>query len=284
MRKAIVTLAVGERCFYPWQLYLRRGWEQWCLKNNYDLIVFDQPLDSSLRASNRSPAWQKLLAMASPKLKGYDQALWLDADILINPLAPDPLRGVEIGQIGMVRDCGSPMGYEPLWFRKQWSLILKYSLLQAHQSHWPCLESNSKELELFSYYDMWGFNSSKIVLYNTGVICFSPDHHRDLFLSIYERWNDGGPGSLHEMIPFNLELIKLNLVQEIQSAFNYLAGVHLAVWKTYSKEVQALNGFTIDPMDVDSLLDAMFDKSYFLHFAGAHTSMLNYLQKSKEKR
>ena len=89
-RNAIVSLAVGDRCYRPWSAYLKGGWESWCERHDCDLVIYDQPLDTSHRAESRSPAWQKLLAMASADLAGFDRVIWLDADIWIHPRLGTP--------------------------------------------------------------------------------------------------------------------------------------------------------------------------------------------------
>ena len=275
MNKAIVTLAVGERCYQPWQRLLRPGWQAWCERHHYDLVAFEQPLDSSLRAAARSPAWQKLLAMASPRLRDYQQVLWLDADVFVNPSAPDLLEHLPASHVAMARDVGSPNAGDPDWFCRCWSSILRRSLLQAQllDANWL----HSFPSDLFSYYDLWGFNARRKILYNTGVIAFSPQLHADLFLEIYHRWPDGGPGALYEMIPLNLELAQRRLLVDFPAAFNQLAGVQHAVWQMQPQAVQQLHGLAPSPMVVDQFLDALLASNHFIHFAGAHQLMVRYL-------
>ena len=276
MRKALVTLAVGERCQAPWLRFLRPSWLQWCRQHGYELIVFDQALDTSERAGRRSMAWQKLLAMSSPELKEFDRAFWLDADVVINPHAPDPLHESQINKLQMVRDGGSPLSYEPKWFQRCWSHVLLTSLQRNHPDDIHDLSRFSKET--FSYYDLWGINPNRKVLYNTGFVGFTPQYHSTLFRSIYDRWGDGGPGALHEMIPLNLELIQLNLIQELSIKYNQLAGVHHAVWNLFPQEVQDMHGFGSSNLTPHQLIEGLFAESYFLHFAGAQQLMLKFLQ------
>lgn len=275
MNKAIVTLVVGDRCQQPWLQYLRPGWERWAERHGYDLIVFDQPLDHSRRAASRSPAWQKLLAMASPLLKPYDWALWLDADVFIAPDAPDPFIHADPSSVCMARDVGSPLSHEPLWFRRQWSTVLRQSLLHADPHYSSILEQI--DCELFSYYDLWGFNARDRPLYNSGVIGFSPGRCSDLFCHIYGRWHDGGPSALYEMIPLNLELAQRHLLAELDVRYNQLAGVHHAVWRCLPQQVQALHHLQDDPVSVYEFMETLLRSNYFVHFAGAHGLMVDVL-------
>jgi len=266
MAKAIVTLAVGERCWQPWDSFLAPGWRQWSELHGYRLIVFDQPIDLAPRARRRSPAWQKLLAMASPQLASVDQALWIDADVLIRPGAPDPWEGLDPGRVAMARDVGSPLADQPAWFKHTWCSILNNSLPAGQKS-------------LQSYYNLWGFDANNRILRNSGVVAFSPRNHADLFRDIYGRWEDGGDGALYEMIPLNLELSQRDLIVDLDERFNQLAGVQRAVWISQRQAVQELHGMGIAPLDEQSFLNLLLDRSYFLHFAGAHQLMLDYLRK-----
>ena len=276
MKKALVSLAVGDRCFGPWSRFLNTNWSAWCQRHGYELILFDSLLDTSTLGLQRSPAWQKLLAMSAPSLLDYDMALWLDADVLICPNAEDPIHHANISSVCMSRDVGSPLAYEPNWFKNEWSRVLCNSLLRNHGSSLP--PNLFSRPDCFSYYQLWGFNQMSIPLYNTGVILFNPALHSSLFYDVYCRWNDGGPGSLYEMIPLNLELIQRQLIHELPVRFNQLAGVQHAVWSFRPQQVQALHD--ISPTHVLSLnqfLECLTQSSSFLHFAGAHQLMIDFL-------
>lgn len=263
MRKALVSLAIGKACLEPWQLYLRQGWTSWCEQHGYTLILFCEPLDASQRAERRSPAWQKLLAMTSPEVQAFDQALWVDADVLLQPWAPDPLVGLDPAVMAMARDVGSPLAHQPDWFKQAWCEILQHSL--------PGLVLNS-------YYDLWGVSASQRVLYNTGVIAFSPQHHHDLLMSVYEHWLDGGPGSLHEMIPLNLVAQQHGVLTELDENYNQLAGVQHAVWRAQPQAVQHLHALGDAELGIYEFLDGLARRCFFLHFAGAHQLMLRFLR------
>lgn len=262
--RAVVTLAVGEACYTPWKRWLQPGWERWCKNQGYELVVFDQPLDTSARAQNRSMAWQKLLAMASPQLQHYHQALWLDADVWINHSAADPLDLIPPEQVGMALDCGSPLATEPEWFRASFSQVLAKSLQESLPASTP---------QPFSYLDLWGFNSRKRPLYNTGVIGFTPALHAPLFQRIYDQWSDGGPGALHEMIPLNLELQQRRLVNPIQPAFNMLFGVYYVIWQQYPNKMQAWLRWDEQTPTPHQFAQHLANRSHFLHFAGCHSTM-----------
>jgi hypothetical protein len=96
-KKAIVTLALGEKYVAMFEKMCRDEWENYCVKFGFDLIVIKQPLDISDRAIKRSPAWQKLLILSQDWSKKYEQIVWIDTDILINcQNSPDICQGTPV--------------------------------------------------------------------------------------------------------------------------------------------------------------------------------------------
>ena len=84
MKKAIVTITIGEKYKNMFHKYCKENWQNYCEKYNYDLIVINNYLDNSERAKERSPAWQKLLILSQEWSNNYDQIVWIDTDIIIN--------------------------------------------------------------------------------------------------------------------------------------------------------------------------------------------------------
>ena len=64
MNKCLVTLTLGESYKKRFEEYSRASWVSYCNRHSIQLIVLDKPLDDSLRAQKRSPAWQKLLMLS----------------------------------------------------------------------------------------------------------------------------------------------------------------------------------------------------------------------------
>jgi hypothetical protein len=71
---AIVTLAIGDEHLSQWRKYCEPTWRAYATKHRHDLIVIDQPLDSSARAAERSMAWQKCLVLSQDFAAKYDYA------------------------------------------------------------------------------------------------------------------------------------------------------------------------------------------------------------------
>jgi hypothetical protein len=56
MKKALVTLAVGDRFITDFQRFCHEGWKTYADSHGLDLIVLDTALDDSPRARSRSVA------------------------------------------------------------------------------------------------------------------------------------------------------------------------------------------------------------------------------------
>ena len=72
-KKAIVTLAIGDRYLQHWKSTCEANWRVYGARHGFDVICFDKPLDDSARARNRSPAWQKCLILGQDALQQYDR-------------------------------------------------------------------------------------------------------------------------------------------------------------------------------------------------------------------
>ena len=75
--QALVTLVVGERYQSLWRRYARDTWLSYAQTHGLDVVVLDQPLDTSQRARDRSPAWQKLLILSQDFAKDYERIVWV---------------------------------------------------------------------------------------------------------------------------------------------------------------------------------------------------------------
>jgi hypothetical protein len=265
MARAIVTMAAGERCYKPWRRHLYPGWQQWCERHGFTLVVFEALLDTSDLGRSRSPTWQKLLAMASVELRPFEQVLWLDADVMVCPWAADPLALHDPRQVAMARDDGSPLADQPEWFRRGWAHVLTQSL-GAKGIAVPAVS------EPFSYLDLWGFDARRRPLFNNGVVAFSPQHHSDLWLHLYHDWPDGGPGALDEMVPMNLELQQRGLLQELDGRFNRLIGVYHALWRIQTARTTEWLGLQAHA-GLNEFAQTLAQSCHLLHFAGAHGLM-----------
>lgn len=176
MRKAIITLATNHYA-QIWNRWCRHNWNHWASRQNYDVYCFETSLDDSARARNRSHAWQKLLAAAHERWLDYDYCFWLDADILINPKAPDPCAQIQTDRISVTMETGSPLSGDPIEIRRSWEQIYRKA-------------NSGVSWRNKGYFQAWGFNSAERPLFNTGVIGFNPKKHGQWIREVYESWEE----------------------------------------------------------------------------------------------
>src|ERR1043166_4029458 len=105
MRKAMVTILIGEKFQRIWSERARPSWEAYAGRHGYDIVIIDRVIDPSPRANERSLIWQKLLALSVPEVQRFDRVLWLDSDVIINAeTAPCAMEATPPDKIGAVRD------------------------------------------------------------------------------------------------------------------------------------------------------------------------------------
>ena len=94
---------MGEKYLTTWRRVCEANWHAYAQKYGYDIVCLDAPLDSSARARQRSPSWQKCLILGQDAIRKYERVVWVDADILINvEAAPSIVEGVPADKVGAV--------------------------------------------------------------------------------------------------------------------------------------------------------------------------------------
>jgi len=271
-KKAIVTLALGSHYRSLFNELCRDNWQHYATRNDYDLIVVEEPLDSSPRATKRSPAWQKCLVFELPEVARYDQVAWVDADILIHPSAPCIFSGVAAENIGAVDAYGFPT---PDTFKDL--MVRRYAAWRANGTKY--IESQTPS----QFYSAWGLSSDADHVIQTGVLVASPRRHGPVFRRVYERYEDkGGAEWNYEMRPLSYELTKTGSVQWLDWRFNSVV-TEIFDWN-YPFVKYNLSGLVGDLVPKEpsiqiqrrifqSCLYTAFDNSWFLHFAGCQQWM-----------
>ena len=268
MRKCLVTLTIGDKYQRSFEQYLRPSWELYCEKYLIDLVVLDQPLDDSPRASKRSPAWQKLLILSQDWSFQYEQIAWVDSDIAINAhRAPDLFSFVAPHEIGLVEDFAFPTPD-----------MYKY-LLQEQYSSWDQQgRSFMRNTTAKDYYTnrgiaVDGFGDGDLCVLQTGVVVSSPQFHKKLFLETYEKYEDfyASFGN-YEMPAMSFEIYKSGLWKPMPQEFNIIVRNFLELIQpvAVSKNWLLLLYFRITQnIMLPHHLRRIFRLSYFTHFAGA---------------
>lgn len=222
MNKAIVTLAIGYRYADLWKMFCKDNWEQYATQWGYEIICIDRPLDLSARAESRSPAWQKCLILSQPWSDKYERIVWVDADILINPHSPDISEGIPLEKVGATDE-------------------YSYPTAELHKIYLDRVSKNSRAMGLFftndydgqQYHANFGLPSKFDKVVQTGVLVLNSKYHHEIFEHVYYTYEDR-PGMSYEMRPLSYELQDKDTVQWIDSRFNALWGIYIALYGPYS--------------------------------------------------
>lgn len=264
--KAIVTLVIGKYYQQRWRKICASNWNEYAQSHGYDIICIDTPLDNSLRAQSRSPAWQKCLILGDEKIKKYHQVVWVDSDILINPNSPCIVSHTPDNKVGSVSAF------------KQFSVSTpgkEEVLMSRIVDFWGWTFRNAEE-----YYAKAGLPSLFNKVVQTGVMVLSPHHHRSILEYVYHNY-DSTPIGDFEMEGLSYELLKANCVHWLDDKFNKLwiacmlmdYPFLLPLKKTEIKPIRVWKRLTrghyqLPPKNITTAaLTTAYINNYFLHFA-----------------
>ena len=259
MTKAIVTLATGVYREL-WEAYAAPTWQAFCDRRGYELVAFHEPLDTCARAAGRSMAWQKLICHEHPRLQGFQHLIWLDADIVINPDAPDPLLEADPEKIGacLEFDWGRDPQLAPIsqvWLGQQ-----RCKFEEQHPG---------KRFE--GYPKLWGFGKGAGPLINTGFLLFSPQRHGALLRHVYDNYDDSEVMHWGEMVPLSEEIHRADMFHAMDQRFNMLIVPFLASLLSGSEQSK------MRILATASMIYRLLNDNYFLHFAGFKFLGLRYM-------
>lgn len=275
MKKALVTLAIGESYFSKWKTFCEPNWKSYAKKYGYELIVLDKYLDTSDRGISRSPAWQKCLILEQPEVKKFDRVVWMDSDIIINDeLAPDLISIVPEEKIG---------GTNAFSFYTEDFYAF---LFEIYANYW-----RSKGINIVSdktpnsYYTQFGIDTNLTAVIQTGVMVLTSKLHNDILTYVYYNYEDKGNAVWHyEMRPLSYEIVKNNCHFFIDDRFNYLFAYfklafypHLLDYKTtFYQKLLGKIGIGNSLKELQTAISAAYLNSYCLHFAGCSHEMSSF--------
>jgi hypothetical protein len=244
---ALVTLALGDAHRDVWHRVARPSWEVYAQRHGMDLIAICAPVDSSDFAQQRSPAWQKCLVLSQPWAQFYQRIVWIDADIVINTEAPSILD-----------HCGPPPLVSAVLVNDQLSPAQKHILLERiggvtispsdAERHWEKAQN--------LVYTTHGISTHLTEMVATGVMVFSPAHHRDLLEQVYQL---PGFGPTYEQPGLSHRILTQGLLHRLSARFNW--GLWDALWLNRKGQ------FGTSDEDLFIFIRNELEKSYFLHFA-----------------
>jgi hypothetical protein len=249
MRKALTTILIGDESQAMWNHRFRWSWEAYAQRHNYNIEIFTEPLPG---AEDKVPAWSKPLVAEQPRIGKYDRFVWVDADVAINPSAPDICELMEPRKIGMVTWKGS-YREDPVYldhaFKSSWrnnglqwwreKNIQSMADIQVACGYLPC--------------DDW---------FNAGMFVASPTHG-PLFREIFDRGLDS-PSADQPALVDGLLRANPRMVQPLDKRFNVIWDMEVSSYYPFLRY-----GASFDT--VRECVWACFRRSYFLHFINGQT-------------
>jgi len=275
MRRAIVTLAIGDGYLQNYRHSCQEGWNRYARKHDLDVVVITEPIDDSPRAKSRSPAWQKCLILSHKDIERYDQVVWIDSDVLINPSSPNVFGEVPIEKIGAVDAYATPS-------QEDHPMNLEMAREHWHKEGVEFSRSSSAT----EYHRNFGLEGKFQSVVQTGVLVLSPKHHCTLLERVYSEYEDKGKSCWHyEMRPLSYEILKADLACWISPKFNMIwqfirdtrypflgspeGSIEMAV-RRMLKMIRLIPKSSSLRMKCAT---TAFLNSYFLHFAGSSWQM-----------
>jgi hypothetical protein len=269
-------MAIGEHFLQQYRRFCEPNWRQYAEQYGYDLICIAAPLDTSERARQRSPAWQKCLVLSQPFAEEYERIVWIDSDIFINLVeAPDISEGVPIDKVGAVELYSGPSP-------ELYSVLLKRMYEYWNAAYGPVAVVNHTPHEYYTNYGLpYGFDK----VANTGVLVFSPVHHREILEKVYYGYEEKpgkGRGVWHmEQRPLSWELMNADAFHWLDTRFNvnwwemqflyYPFLVRLpkqTYWQRIKRKARELLTRRHRRRLRSACINIVFASSFFLHFTG----------------
>lgn len=267
LRKAIVTLTIGEKYEQIFKVLCKSNWRKYCDKYDYDLIAINRNLDNSQRSRERSPAWQKLLILSQEWSLSYDQIVWIDTDVLINAEnSPCIASLVPLDKFGAVESYSIPS-----------KAIHQVALMRSYD-YWRRAGINYIDNAAPGLYylnrGIPGGNLDKVV--QTGVYVCSPKHHRDMFEYIYNAYEDMHKSAEwnYEMPSMSYELVKNDMVHWIPAEYNFCVQSIISSFYPFIFQNVARELSPVQQMCIRNI----YDIGYIIHFAGC-SGWMSYLHR-----
>ena len=276
-RRALATLAVGDKCQQLFREYAWPSWQDYAKHHGCELVVYEKPLDTGARARLRSASWQKCLILEQPELRSFDQVAWVDTDIVMRRDSPSIFDGVPSELVGAVDNDGCPSRVASPRISMEMNRLLN-SLLAAKN-----LPVNAR-----SAYMNRGFvvpDCSDPVEIQAGVWVASPERHRVVFRDVYDRYDDIDRS--YEMVPLAYELWQRGLVRTIDWRFNAICiDSIVALCSDLAPDfLRIAYGRGMSPggdrnalLAAYSALNHAFTNVFWMHFAGGFVQLSGLLR------
>ncbi len=259
-KKAMVSIALGGEFEEYYRKHCKQGWGNYADRYGYDIIIFTDALDTSARAGQRSPSWQKCLIFRQPELHGYERVVWVDIDVVINPKAPCIVSQVPEAKIG---------GTDAYAFFSHDLHDYLYSEYIEMSAKWGRkLIVNRTGAE---YYQNFDIDTSLNDVIQCGVLVMTPRLHTEVLDAAYAyEAKCDKVANYHynyEMRPLSYEIVRRDLHYFIDQRFNLILSnfLYLSAPYLFSEEAEMKTSYDLL---TKLAVQTAFAHSYFLHFAG----------------
>ena len=223
-RVLLVSIAIGEAYLQEYNSLFRPSHELYAKRHGYDFKVITDWLKGPLVRDTTS--FQKILTPG--RFSDYDYVIFVDADILINPVAPPIHLEIVAEGIGCVDQWQQPDGRR---------------LEIARRRGW--------ETSATDYYKLAGFSLDTDKVINTGVMVFQPALHASICNEIYANYVNSCIGHRRG---FHYEQSSIGYTLQSERMIKWLDVRWNAIWPL-------ANAIGRD-------LAAFCRENWFIHFAG----------------
>ncbi len=249
--QAIVTLVVGERYQACLENVTRPSWLAYADRHHADVILVRQPLDGSHLAGMRSVAWQKCLIPAQPWARRYRRLCWVDADILMNPHAPDIFAEVPEEKIG------ASLVHDQLSDAERHILLERAFNAVIPQDLFPRAWGQCQ----VDLYAKAGVATQIQDMVQTGVLVFSPERDGEVFAAAYRRTE---ASISYEQPSLSFEILSSGRMHRMTARWNW--GFYDAVTVHHPDLIEPGVGLRDLPDQLVAVARTEIRNAYFLHF------------------
>ncbi|MGB0670527.1 MAG: hypothetical protein ACPGNT_03450 [Rhodospirillales bacterium] len=267
--KALVALALGDNFQTAFERAFRPTWEVYAARHGYDIVVLTEPLDGSERAAARAPHWQKCLILEHERVRPYEHAVLVDADVSINPQAAPCIVEANGGSphIGMISWQESYRSTPAALDKREGRFH------RAPSGHFWQREDGDIPPTSADYYARCGYDIDPGDWTNGGVLVMQPglDEHRRIMRAIYEN-HDEVPFSSVDNLAICVETIGKGAWNAIDPRFNLDLGLELVANHPHVFQP----GFKENKLALATAIACCWLNAYFLHFVGSIRSFRPY--------
>ena len=231
MKTLLLSLAIGDKYIKEYKELFHKSQSHYAKKHNYDFKLIQERAKGTIDHPD-SISFDKSLVFSQSWSYDYENIVFIDADIFVNPKSPpiDELNK-DSKKIFVVDEYSQPTPEKRIQVQ----------------------EKMGWETSATDYYSLAGFSIQTKNMINTGVIMAKPELHGKFMKSIHFKHSIssiGHPRHFHfEQSAIGYEMQKNNMAEHLDNKYN-------AVWN-----IHKLQDSTIEFED-------FVDNNYFIHLAG----------------